>query len=106
MSTQSVIKTWSIKNPLAMCANHLCQPVRYGHVAICVVYLGTKRIGITVLYALIYATFFSDGDVYSYLSVSDGSDAWGFKAWAAVFIVAWIGQFIGHKIEGKKTFFL
>ena len=27
---------------------------------------------------------------------------WGFKAWAAVFVVAWIGQFIGHKIEGKK----
>ena len=30
---------------------------------------------------------------------------WGFKAWAAVFIVAWIGQFIGHKIEGKKPSF-
>ncbi|GAF54890.1 putative PRS2 protein [Psychrobacter sp. JCM 18901] len=29
--------------------------------------------------------------------------SWGFKAWAAVFVVAWIGQFIGHKIEGKKT---
>ena len=31
---------------------------------------------------------------------------WGFKAWAAVFVVAWIGQFIGHKIEGKKPSFL
>ena len=30
---------------------------------------------------------------------------WGFKAWAAVFVVAWIGQFIGHKIEGKKPSF-
>lgn len=29
--------------------------------------------------------------------------SWGFKAWAAVFVVAWIGQFIGHKIEGKKN---
>ena len=29
----------------------------------------------------------------------------GFKAWAAVFVVAWIGQFIGHKIEGKKPSF-
>lgn len=28
-----------------------------------------------------------------------------FKVWAAVFIVAWIGQFIGHKIEGKKPSF-
>ncbi|WP_299187078.1 Mpo1-like protein [uncultured Psychrobacter sp.] len=30
---------------------------------------------------------------------------WGFKIWAGVFIVAWIGQFIGHKIEGKKPSF-
>lgn len=29
----------------------------------------------------------------------------GFKAWAAVFVVAWIGQFIGHKLEGKKPSF-
>ena len=29
----------------------------------------------------------------------------GFKAWATVFVVAWIGQFIGHKIEGKKPSF-
>lgn len=29
----------------------------------------------------------------------------GFKVWAAVFIVAWIGQFVGHKIEGKKPSF-
>lgn len=31
---------------------------------------------------------------------------WGFKVWASVFIVAWIGQFVGHKIEGKKPSFL
>lgn len=30
---------------------------------------------------------------------------WGFKVWAAVFVVAWIGQFIGHKLEGKKPSF-
>lgn len=30
---------------------------------------------------------------------------WGFKVWAGVFIVAWIGQFVGHKIEGKKPSF-
>ena len=30
---------------------------------------------------------------------------WGFKVWAATFVVAWIGQFIGHKIEGKKPSF-
>lgn len=31
---------------------------------------------------------------------------WGFKVWAGIFVVAWIGQFIGHKIEGKKSSFL
>lgn len=30
---------------------------------------------------------------------------WGFKVWAAIFVVAWIGQFVGHKIEGKKPSF-
>ncbi|WP_435979127.1 DUF962 domain-containing protein [Psychrobacter sp. DM4] len=29
----------------------------------------------------------------------------GFKAWASVFVIAWIGQFIGHKIEGQKPSF-
>jgi uncharacterized membrane protein YGL010W len=29
----------------------------------------------------------------------------GFKVWAGIFIVAWIGQFVGHKIEGKKPSF-
>lgn len=28
-----------------------------------------------------------------------------FKFYFAVFVVAWIGQFIGHKIEGKKPSF-
>ena len=30
---------------------------------------------------------------------------WGFKVWAGIFVVAWIGQFIGHKIEGEKPSF-
>ena len=29
-----------------------------------------------------------------------------FKVWAAVFVVAWIAKFIGHKVEGKKPSFL
>lgn len=29
----------------------------------------------------------------------------GFKFYFGVFVVAWIGQFIGHKIEGKKPSF-
>lgn len=29
----------------------------------------------------------------------------GFKFWFGVFVVTWIGQFVGHKIEGKKPSF-
>lgn len=29
----------------------------------------------------------------------------GFGVWLLVFVVAWIGQFIGHHIEGKKPSF-
>jgi len=29
----------------------------------------------------------------------------GFKFWFGVFVVAWVGQFVGHKIEGKKPSF-
>jgi uncharacterized membrane protein YGL010W len=31
--------------------------------------------------------------------------AWVWQISAAVFVVAWIGQFVGHKIEGKKPSF-
>lgn len=30
----------------------------------------------------------------------------GFKFYFAVFVVAWIGQFAGHKMEGKKPSFI
>ena len=32
-------------------------------------------------------------------------DAQRFNVSLAVFVLAWIGQFIGHKIEGKKPSF-
>ncbi len=28
-----------------------------------------------------------------------------FKFWASLFVLAWIGQFVGHKLEGKKPSF-
>lgn len=31
--------------------------------------------------------------------------AWVWQISAAVFVLAWIGQFVGHKIEGKKPSF-
>ena len=39
----------------------------------------------------------------TYVSLSFKSN---FILWLSIFIVSWIGQFIGHKIEGKKPSFL
>jgi uncharacterized membrane protein YGL010W len=30
----------------------------------------------------------------------------GFKTYFAIFVIAWIGQFTGHKMEGKKPSFI
>lgn len=32
-------------------------------------------------------------------------EQFNFKIWLSLFLLAWIGQFIGHKIEGKKPSF-
>ena len=39
------------------------------------------------------------------LSVGLGSST-AYLIYATIFVIAWIGQFIGHKIEGKKPSFL
>ncbi|HKT30979.1 MAG TPA: Mpo1-like protein [Gammaproteobacteria bacterium] len=33
------------------------------------------------------------------------SAAWPWLVWAIVFVLAWIGQFIGHRVEGRKPSF-
>ena len=44
---------------------------------------------------------------YTVLSVLDLAGRWSiWKICAVIFVLAWIGQFIGHKIEGKKPSFL
>lgn len=37
---------------------------------------------------------------------SSFNQVWEFALYPTVFAIAWIGQFIGHKIEGKKPSFL
>lgn len=32
-------------------------------------------------------------------------DTFDYRHWLGIFVAAWIGQFIGHKIEGKKPSF-
>ena len=54
-----------------MCSGHFCQYIRHGHVALRLVYLGDERLGINILYALINAAVFGNGDFYSYLPISN-----------------------------------
>lgn len=42
--------------------------------------------------------------IISTVNLNFGRDSW--IIYAAVFVLAWIGQFYGHKIEGKKPSFL
>ena len=39
-----------------------------------------------------------------FVNVQLGTQSW--IVYAAVFVLSWIGQFYGHKIEGKKPSFL
>ena len=56
--------------------------------------------------ALSAGLFFFMALCYSGLVVLDLSSPWPvWKICSAVFVAAWIGQFIGHKIEGKKPSF-
>jgi uncharacterized membrane protein YGL010W len=46
---------------------------------------------------------------YGIISLEGWQKAGGPMVWqvsSAIFVIAWIGQFIGHKIEGKKPSFL
>jgi len=57
--------------------------------------------------ALSYAMIFVIA-LFAYL-INVVNASFGHYAWAAyliIFLAAWIGQFIGHKIEGKKPSFL
>lgn len=58
-------------------------------------FLGFVIIGGLMLYGVnaIYAATFGDAKMLALISLT-------------IFVLAWIGQFIGHKIEGKKPSFL
>jgi uncharacterized membrane protein YGL010W len=64
------------------------------------------RLSVTMLFGfLIIGGLMMLGIVNLYQAT--GFDAGKLALWAVgIFVVAWIGQFIGHKIEGKKPSFL
>lgn len=52
--------------------------------------LGMTLVSAAMVFIVYFVTLFS---------------AWPWLVWAIVFVVAWIGQFVGHKVEGKKPSF-
>lgn len=60
----------------------------------------------TLFFLMIWVIF---GMSYGIVKLEQWEQAGGPQAWMVflvIFVVAWIGQFIGHKIEGKKPSFL
>lgn len=60
----------------------------------------------TLFFLMIWVVF---GMSYGIVKLEQWEKAGGPAAWAVfavIFVLAWIGQFIGHKIEGKKPSFL
>jgi uncharacterized membrane protein YGL010W len=69
---------------------------------------------ILVIFSLVYYAQFRNWKIivgsfamaFLFLGILDAMKPNLFKPCLAIFIVAWIGQFIGHKIEGKKPSFM
>jgi len=64
------------------------------------------RLSMTMLFGFIVIGGLMMWGIVSLYALTD-YDAGKLSLWALIiFVVAWIGQFIGHKIEGKKPSFL
>lgn len=67
-----------------------------------------------ITFGLIYYAQFKNLSVYlvvvtqmlpMMLAIHLLRDYFDWRHWLTIFVVAWIGQFVGHKIEGKKPSF-
>ena len=64
------------------------------------------RLSVVMFFGFLVVGF---GLLYGNYALAQSLAAQGISLWQAsllIFVVAWIGQFIGHKIEGKKPSFL
>ena len=70
-------------------------------IALVTVYYATLswKIAAVMFFIMLFFEF-----VISAVNLNFGRNSWMF--YASVFVLAWIGQFYGHKIEGKKPSFL
>lgn len=61
------------------------------------------RLSLTLTLGMAVITMISIALILLYQSLDPSLPLWAFAL--VVFVLAWIGQFIGHKIEGKKPSF-
>ncbi len=91
---------WSIPVPAAV--QEISPYLNFGTLMIVLSLLFYLRLSIPLAFGMLLFSAFTIGIIVAY------NQAGLWPLWAAaltVFIVAWIGQFIGHKIEGKKPSF-
>jgi uncharacterized membrane protein YGL010W len=64
------------------------------------------RLSIPLMIGFVFFGIFIIGGNYSLYNYLGNNASLLFKVNIAIFVIAWIGQFIGHKIEGKKPSFI
>ncbi len=110
----------SHQNPVNKAIHWICVPAIFFSIVLLLlevrlfemVSLASIVIVAVVLYFLFTSPPFAAGMVFIYILCMVGAKILamqGVVLWHAglyIFIIAWIGQFIGHKIEGKKPSFL
>jgi uncharacterized membrane protein YGL010W len=110
----------SHRNPLNKVIHWVCVPAIFFSIILLLlqvrlheyVSLASVSIVAVVLYFLRLSPPFAAGMVFLYILCMVGAKIMalqGIILWQAglyIFATAWIGQFIGHKIEGKKPSFL
>jgi uncharacterized membrane protein YGL010W len=72
-------------------------------IAVILVTLFYLRLSLLIGFIMIFAMLLMEHFVYA-VNIHVGKNSW--MVYLAVFIITWILQFVGHKIEGKKPSFL
>lgn len=101
----------SHQNPINKKIHWLCVPVIFA--SILGMGMTWQPIATLVLLALVMVfyfklspkLFFAMGIFVLFCLAAITLLPFGFKVYFGIFVVAWIGQFIGHKIEGQKPSF-
>ena len=92
---------WSIPVPQAV--SEISPYLNFGTLMIVLSLLFYLRLSIPLAVGMLLFSALTIGIIVAYNNQAGVWPLWA--AALAVFVVAWIGQFIGHKIEGKKPSF-